>query len=424
MVLFLVKDFMINYKNIIYKEHLRKGDYMRKINKKDVKQLGAIIKHARLKMRLTLDKISNGNCCVSYLSKIENGKIVPDFIITRKIFERLGLDLDNTLSMFEAINLEKTISNLFYGNKTEISKAYETAKEATFSPKISLLKSVYYLQNLMFDELHNELLEIETVENRLESLEKDVFYYLRIEVALILNRLETALMLSQNYIYLDNTSSKLKYLIDEQKFKLNYFNKDDKVVSKNYYDLIRTFKGWIPESRQLFNRLMMLEFKTSFSNELIDIKKDNDFEQILSNFGPDYWYFYLMSLNNLKLYDEVIDKIERLDFKSAKIFAVKAIAIYHSNNKTLLKSFEAKMKEYEFNKEELVHKNFIFYIIHKMNNKMERLYEELKSDLLDYSLLYYNKFYNRYYYDDYEKFLLSTSKYKEASTFFKKYIKR
>ncbi|MGI6709906.1 MAG: helix-turn-helix domain-containing protein [Bacilli bacterium] len=397
---------------------------MRKINKKDVKQLGAIIKHARLKMRLTLDKISNGNCCVSYLSKIENGKIVPDFIITRKIFERLGLDLDNTLSMFEAINLEKTISNLFYGNKTEISKAYETAKEATFSPKISLLKSVYYLQNLMFDELHNELLEIETVENRLESLEKDVFYYLRIEVALILNRLETALMLSQNYIYLDNTSSKLKYLIDEQKFKLNYFNKDDKVVSKNYYDLIRTFKGWIPESRQLFNRLMMLEFKTSFSNELIDIKKDNDFEQILSNFGPDYWYFYLMSLNNLKLYDEVIDKIERLDFKSAKIFAVKAIAIYHSNNKTLLKSFEAKMKEYEFNKEELVHKNFIFYIIHKMNNKMERLYEELKSDLLDYSLLYYNKFYNRYYYDDYEKFLLSTSKYKEASTFFKKYIKR
>jgi len=424
MVLFLVKDFMINYKNIIYKEHLRKGDYMRKINKKDVKQLGAIIKHARLKMRLTLDKISNGNCCVSYLSKIENGKIVPDFIITRKIFERLGLDLDNTLSMFEAINLEKTISNLFYGNKTEISKAYETAKEATFSPKISLLKSVYYLQNLMFDELHNELLEIETVENRLESLEKDVFYYLRIEVALILNRLETALMLSQNYIYLDNTSSKLKYLIDEQKFKLNYFNKDDKVVSKNYYDLIRTFKGWIPESRQLFNRLMMLEFETSFSNELIDIKKDNDFEQILSNFGPDYWYFYLMSLNNLKLYDEVIDKIERLDFKSAKIFAVKAIAIYHSNNKTLLKSFEAKMKEYEFNKEELVHKNFIFYIIHKMNNKMERLYEELKSDLLDYSLLYYNKFYNRYYYDDYEKFLLSTSKYKEASTFFKKYIKR
>ncbi len=402
---------------------MENGGEMKKIKKKDVKQLGAVMKYSRLKMRLTLDNLSKGICCISYISKIENGKIVPDYIIARKLFEKLGLDLANTLDIIAASNLEKTISSWFYCDKKDIAEAYETVKESTFSTKTSLLKCFYYLQNLMFDDLNNKLLEIETIEKKLEPLEKDVFYYLRIEAALTLNRLETALMISKNYKFSDINFDILKYLIDEQKFKLNYFNKEDKVVSKNYHDLKKSFKGWIPERRQLLNRLMMLEFETSFSNELVAIEQDSDFEQVLNIFDVDHWYFYLMALNNLKLHDRVIEKIEKYELKMAKIYAAKAIAIYQLQNKTLLKSFEEEIKKYEFNKEDLVHKNFVFYIIHKMNNQMEKLYEELRNDLLAYSLSYYNKFYNNYYYDDYEKYLLSTSKYKEATNFFKKYKK-
>ncbi|MDD3382850.1 MAG: hypothetical protein PHT83_05100, partial [Bacilli bacterium] len=84
---------------------------------------------------------------------------------------------------------------------------------------------------------------------------------------------------------------------------------------------------------------------------------------------------------------------------------------------------EEEVKEYRFTKDDLVHKNFIFYMIHKMNRRMEELHTELRNDLLIYSLSYFNKFYNAYYYDDYEKYLMNNSKYKEASNFFRKYRK-
>ena len=53
---------------------MENGGEMKKIKKKDVKQLGAVMKYSRLKMRLTLDNLSKGICCISYISKIENGK--------------------------------------------------------------------------------------------------------------------------------------------------------------------------------------------------------------------------------------------------------------------------------------------------------------------------------------------------------------
>lgn len=396
---------------------------MKKILKKDLNQLGVIVKHSRLKMNLTLEKLSKGICCVSYLSKLENGQIVADYNIVRKLFERLSLDLENILKLFEMSDLERTISGLFFGDKFDIALTYELVENSTFSIKTSLVKCVYYLQNNNYDLLSKELFEIQIIETKLQPLEKDLFYYIKIEESLNLNKLEEAVELFNNYTYSQELSDKMKYLVAEQKYKLSYLQKDDKVVSKYYSDLDRLYSGWIPQKRQLMNKLMLLEFETSFGDELRDIDKDVDFDQLINKFGMDYWYYYLMIFNNLKMYDRVIEKIEKFGLSSAKILAIKAIAIFNLNSSRKNKIFEEEVKEYRFTKDDLVHKNFIFYMIHKMNRRMEELHTELRNDLLIYSLSYFNKFYNAYYYDDYEKYLMNNSKYKEASNFFRKYRK-
>lgn len=68
---------------------------------KYAREIAKIIKKVRLEKKLTLDNLAKKICCVSYLNKVENGKIEIRYIMAKILFERLGLDLEATLNELE-----------------------------------------------------------------------------------------------------------------------------------------------------------------------------------------------------------------------------------------------------------------------------------------------------------------------------------
>jgi len=49
---------------------------LRKHLPEDGEDIGSMIRHQRRKMNLTLEEGAEGNCSVSYLSKVENNQII------------------------------------------------------------------------------------------------------------------------------------------------------------------------------------------------------------------------------------------------------------------------------------------------------------------------------------------------------------
>lgn len=78
--------------------------YKYKDNKKII---GSIIKLNRLNQNISQKTLSKGVCVASYLSRIENGDLIPSEEVISIIFNRLGLTFNDSKEF-----LEKGINHL------------------------------------------------------------------------------------------------------------------------------------------------------------------------------------------------------------------------------------------------------------------------------------------------------------------------
>jgi len=74
----------------------------------NIQEIAKILKYSRFEKQLTLAELADSICCVTYLSKIENGKIKADYLIVNKLFERLNLDIKTVLTVLEVLNKKDT----------------------------------------------------------------------------------------------------------------------------------------------------------------------------------------------------------------------------------------------------------------------------------------------------------------------------
>ncbi|MGI6709905.1 MAG: helix-turn-helix domain-containing protein [Bacilli bacterium] len=74
----------------------------------NIQEIAKILKYSRFEKQLTLAELADSICCVTYLSKIENGKIKADYVIVNKLFERLNLDIKTVLTVLEVLNKKDT----------------------------------------------------------------------------------------------------------------------------------------------------------------------------------------------------------------------------------------------------------------------------------------------------------------------------
>ncbi|MFI3251694.1 MAG: hypothetical protein R3Y60_01000 [bacterium] len=125
---------------------------LRKKSVDDLKKyqfIGAEIKSSRLKLSKTLDAIGNVNRSISYISKIENNKIVPNKRCLMELCDELFISKEDLESMecFDEYILE-AIETIYFKDEIkmkEIFSKYESFKNT----RTNLIKGLYYF---MFDD--------------------------------------------------------------------------------------------------------------------------------------------------------------------------------------------------------------------------------------------------------------------------------
>lgn len=107
--------------------------------------IGTIIKKRRKDLNMTLEDVTRGICCISYLSKLENGSISPKEYVMREVLERLDMD-ESTLrskNEYTAIILD-CLSCLYYEKYDEIKRYFDNIASVERIHYTDIIKAIYY----------------------------------------------------------------------------------------------------------------------------------------------------------------------------------------------------------------------------------------------------------------------------------------
>ena len=91
------------------------------------KLIGSIIKFNRINKNISQKELSKGICVPSYLSRIENGELHPSEDVISVIFNRLGLDFNDSKEFIEeGIEcLKEFFDNLNYNEFDYTNKLFD-----------------------------------------------------------------------------------------------------------------------------------------------------------------------------------------------------------------------------------------------------------------------------------------------------------
>ncbi len=154
---------------------------------KRYKFIGAEIKSSRLKLSKTLDAIGNVNKSISYISKIENNKIIPNERCLEELCAELQIpqsDLES-MSKFDECILEAldAIYMLDYDKMEELYNLYSSFTNI----RTNLMKGLYFYMFDKHKEIKKVALSLEKIEGSL-SIEDYLVYVLICIKDLILDR--------------------------------------------------------------------------------------------------------------------------------------------------------------------------------------------------------------------------------------------
>lgn len=142
-----------------------------------VEIIGAEIKRRRLASYITLEE-SDCGCSVSYLSKIENGKIIPKFTVLQEICQKRGMtdkELESLVTLDDKIST--LIENIFWQNHTEICKLYDSVSMFD-NYKCNLIKMVYEMNFYHWGKVENYSNSISIIKSNLKNNDLYLYIYL------------------------------------------------------------------------------------------------------------------------------------------------------------------------------------------------------------------------------------------------------
>ena len=110
--------------------------------------IGALARKRRLEKNLTLSEVSKNICSISYLSKIESNKIIPNQRCLELLMERIDVSKWEIYALENCDSIMKDLINAFlYGNTQKLNEMYEDAKNTDNNQCTDIIKIAYYLYN-------------------------------------------------------------------------------------------------------------------------------------------------------------------------------------------------------------------------------------------------------------------------------------
>lgn len=148
--------------------------------------VGEIIKYYREKLNLTQAEAVEGICTISFLSKVENGKIKYTGEILNLISERLGIDLNNELKSISQIDklLNDWHKSLIKCDKHQIEILKTKLEQIPFIQRsqhkihYELLRARYFFYHQKFNQLIEIIQSIENQFTELSIYEKNFLLHL------------------------------------------------------------------------------------------------------------------------------------------------------------------------------------------------------------------------------------------------------
>ena len=265
------------------------------ISKENIQIIGAELKRRRINQSKTLVNLS-GVCSISYISKIENGKIIPKMNVLEELCEEQGMskeELDTLLNVDTLI--EQCIESMFWRNDENISNIY-SAVNLFDNYKISFIKTIYEMNYQHWDKVEMLLNSLSIIRDNLEGRDFYLYIYLlmcfanaKFDYPEVYKLSEKMKYCKDNYL---NAMAAKQYFIAEAKFGIEC----PLYAYEEYYKRYASLFNY--ENEEMYNLLLDSLVKGNF--EIPDkIKNELDYSLRLE---------YILVSNKLDELDEFLEK--------------------------------------------------------------------------------------------------------------------
>ena len=356
---------------------------MQKVSKENIKIIGAELKRRRINQSKTLVNLSSV-CSISYISKIENGKIVPKLHVLRELCDEHGItmeELETLLNVDKIIN--ECIEALFWNNRQKIDDLYTQVYQFN-NYKVSFIKIIYEITYLHWDNVKHLLDSLYIIKNNMEEDDLFLFIYLSMRYCnAILNypkvyELHNQIRNCKNVILMALASKEMfiavaKYGLEcpinaYEEYNRRYtslFNYSSEYMYELLMESLIRGNYDIPENIQkAFDSSMKLKYylvsnKTNEITELLKVYKPSKFEKLLiATLNKEYADGEKI-YNKLQLYKlpatEVIianycNYINKGLDEELAVFIIQTASVYakNINDGALYKMFLKKLSEIAF----------------------------------------------------------------------------
>lgn len=289
--------------------------------------VGAEIKNCRLKLSKTLDSIANVNKSISYISKIENNRIVPNESSLTELCNELSIsneDLEN-MNNFDS-TLINVLDALYKGNGDFIEESYK--KYASFTNiRTQLMNGLYYCYKNEYNVLEDIVEQLSKVEGCLNL--DDYLIYIFLSCVLLIKNNEILKAYKIIKYIIDSKEGidemiclfKVKYLDLKLNFGLglfqNDFNEILKIHSKNHN--IKLLEKLIINIKEKEIELCDLEDLEDIVKDVTDAGllcyaniRNNNVEEATkyfsSNINAKFVIKYHFMMKNVKELEKMIDE--------------------------------------------------------------------------------------------------------------------
>ena len=393
-------------------------------DKNDYTEIGAFIKKRRKDLNLTQDIISNGICSVSYLSKIENGQIVPNDFFVREIMTKLEIEEDFlSKNLEDKTYLEKMIRSYFFLDESQLEEMFEEIKDINDNLTINLCKFGYFVSK--YDKFKSEyIISLENLVMNMSNLELKVYLYLSTLYFISNDDYKTALeLLLMSYDipvkneFLDGMINEYTFYVKQRLLKKN--------SSLTHFDEAQRIYTKYMNTNRLMNLVLNKVKVVSSENPNYGLKLLKTIKvTLLKGFNKDFYHYLKASiLFQLDAYNDCVINLSNIKEDSV-LFISKLVLLYEvcllEEDQDMLDEIRLIVEELKLSKKDLSRKVRFNYLTQK-DEENRKMY--LRDIAIPFSIKTSDFDELKLYIEDIMDICIKNSRYKEATTYYKKYMK-
>ena len=233
---------------------------------RDTNIAGVEIKLRRCAYNITLEELAKDICSISYLSKLENSQIKPNFLSLHDICQRLNID-DETIDVLMSLDkiLINSVNAYFDKDVKKLTKYYESGKTLE-NYRYKLISLIYFIQTKEYEKATSIVNLLSKIVGTLSDIDLliyalfyDILYFKELNAKDLYDQLKYL-----NKIALTNDS--INYLIDIMKIKCLFIMNSPLLIKKTgelYTSLINIARFDIIDDIKYMSALFFL-----FNNDL------------------------------------------------------------------------------------------------------------------------------------------------------------